>query len=153
MISRSPVAGRYDQADRSRVRPTRCCKRKAAQQAAPAAGRRAEAERRPMPRPGRLARGGSAARGARGSGGHGRQTVVEAMVKSVARSIGTQLGRQLVRGVLGSLAQALSREPRRDGVPTAPWSWPRPGAPPDRGRTGRGVRDGDGDVDGRLWCC
>lgn len=39
----------------------------------------------------------------RKTGGSGRQTASEAMMKSIARSVGTQIGRKVIRGVLGSL--------------------------------------------------
>ena len=41
--------------------------------------------------------------GATGSGGRGREGIVEALAKSAARSVGSQVGRAIIRGVLGSI--------------------------------------------------
>jgi DNA helicase HerA-like ATPase len=87
VMSRSPVAGRYDQAiDRESAYEVLQSR---AKQAADAAA--AEAEQR---------REESGQRG-----GRQRQSPVEAMITSAARSIGTQIGRQLLRGILGSLTR------------------------------------------------
>ncbi|MEZ5559370.1 MAG: helicase HerA-like domain-containing protein [Pseudomonadales bacterium] len=90
LMSRSPMAGRYDaDLDREsayellRDRATQTAKREAEEQAAAAAARAEKA--RPK------------------SSGSSRQSVGEAMLKSAARSIGSSLGSRLVRGLLGSL--------------------------------------------------
>jgi uncharacterized protein len=87
VMSRSPIAGRYDQAiDRESAYEVLQSR---AKQAAHAAA--AEAEQR------------GEESGQRG--GRQRQSPVEAMITSAARSIGTQIGRQLLRGILGSLTR------------------------------------------------
>jgi hypothetical protein len=97
VISRSPVAGRYDRAI-DRASAYEVLQSRAERQAA-----EAEKVARELDRPGYepARRVGSRAGGR--AGGYQRQSPVEAMITSAARSLGTQLGRQLVRGVLGSL--------------------------------------------------
>jgi uncharacterized protein len=90
VLSRSPIAGRYDQAiDRESAYEVLQSR---AKQAADTAA--AEAEQRH----------GASESGQRG-GGRQRQSPMEAMITSAARSIGTQIGRQLLRGILGSLTR------------------------------------------------
>ncbi|HEX6113033.1 MAG TPA: helicase HerA-like domain-containing protein [Geminicoccaceae bacterium] len=100
VMSRSPVAGRYDQAvDREsayevlKLRAERVAVDAAAAQEA---GRAREDEAR---------QGASAAGGGSRGAGRQRQGPLEAMITSAARSIGSQIGRQLLRGVLGSLTR------------------------------------------------
>jgi hypothetical protein len=102
VMSRSPVAGRYDQAvDRESAHEvlSQRAERAAAEAAAAQEAERARAEDEEA-RPGTSAAGG-ASRG----GGRQRQGPLEAMITSAARSIGSQIGRQLLRGVLGSLTR------------------------------------------------
>jgi DNA double-strand break repair helicase HerA and related ATPase len=95
VMSRSPVAGRYDQAvDRDSAYEV--LKRRAEQAAAEAAAAQ-EAERA---RAEEVRASASASRG-----GRQRQGPLEAMITSAARSIGSQIGRQILRGVLGSLTR------------------------------------------------
>jgi hypothetical protein len=90
VISRSPVAGRYDRVvDRESAYEILQRRAEAAQADAAAA---AEPDQH---------RGDSRQRG----GGRQRQSTVEAMITSAARSIGSQIGRQLIRGILGSLTR------------------------------------------------
>src|SRR5690606_2370254 len=92
VMSRSPVAGRYDQAvDRESAHEV--LKRRAEQAAADAAAAQ-EAER---------AR--SAEKSTAAPRGRQRQSPFEAMLTSAARTIGSQIGRQILRGVLGSLTR------------------------------------------------
>lgn len=93
LIQRSPVRGRYD-AVMDRDSAYEMLKQRATlAQAEEAKQREArEAEKRSR----ETARRAS-------SGGHGRQTIGEAMMKSAARTIGSSIGRQIIRGVLGSL--------------------------------------------------
>jgi hypothetical protein len=92
VMSRSPVAGRYDQAiDRESAHEV--LKQRAERAAADAAAAAQEEDR--------ARQEAAAAR----SSGRQRQTPFEAMVTSAARSIGSQIGRQLLRGVLGSLTR------------------------------------------------
>ena len=100
VMSRSPVAGRYDQAvDRESAHEV--LKQRAERTAADAAAaQEAERARAEEARASAAATGG----GSRG-GGRQRQGPVEAMITSAARSIGSQIGRQLLRGVLGSLTR------------------------------------------------
>jgi uncharacterized protein len=95
VMSRSPAAGRYDQAvDRESAHEV--LKQRAERAAAEAAAAQ-EAER---------ARAEEARTGVSASrGGRQRQGPLEAMITSAARSIGSQIGRQLLRGVLGSLTR------------------------------------------------
>jgi hypothetical protein len=96
VMSRSPVAGRYDQAiDRESAHEV--LKQRAERAAAEALAAK-EAERA------RAEEAQAAAAAARGSGRQ-RQGPVEAMITSAARSIGSQIGRQILRGVLGSLTR------------------------------------------------
>jgi uncharacterized protein len=96
VMSRSPVAGRYDQAvDRESAHEV--LKQRAERAAAEALAAQ-EAERA------RTEEARAAAAAARG-GGRQRQGPVEAMITSAARSIGSQIGRQILRGVLGSLTR------------------------------------------------
>jgi DNA helicase HerA-like ATPase len=96
VMSRSPVAGRYDQpVDRESAYEV--LRQRAERVAADDAAAAQEAARA---REEAAATGG----GARSSGRQ-RQTPLEAMVTSAARSIGSQIGRQLLRGVLGSLTR------------------------------------------------
>jgi DNA helicase HerA-like ATPase len=91
VLSRSPVAGRYDQAV-DRESAYEVLHRRAEQQAAQADEAAAgETEQRREE--------------SRQRGGRQRQSPVEAMITSAARSIGTQIGRQLLRGILGSLTR------------------------------------------------
>jgi uncharacterized protein len=95
VMSRSPVAGRYDQAV-DRESAYEVLKRRAEQAAAEAAaGQEAERARAEAVRA-----SASASRG-----GRQRQGPLEAMITSAARSIGSQIGRQILRGVLGSLTR------------------------------------------------
>jgi DNA helicase HerA-like ATPase len=90
VISRSPIAGRYDQAiDRESAYEVL---QRRAEKAAPPEVAAAE--------PGQP-RGETGQR----SGGRQRQGAVEAMITSAARSIGSQIGRQNIRGILGSLTR------------------------------------------------
>jgi DNA helicase HerA-like ATPase len=90
VISRSPIAGRYDQAiDRESAYEVL---QRRAEKAAPPEVAAAE--------PGQP-RGETGQR----SGGRQRQGAVEAMITSAARSIGSQIGRQIIRGILGSLTR------------------------------------------------
>jgi hypothetical protein len=91
VMSRSPVAGRYDQPI-DRESAYEVLKRRAEQQTAQAdevAGR--EPEQR--------------GEDSRARGGRQRQSPVEAMITSAARSVGSQIGRQIIRGILGSLTR------------------------------------------------
>jgi DNA helicase HerA-like ATPase len=89
VMSRSPVAGRYDQAiDRESAYEVLQSR---AKQAADTAAAQAQPDQR---------RSESGQRS-----GRQRQSPVEAMITSAARSIGTQIGRQLLRGILGSLTR------------------------------------------------
>jgi DNA helicase HerA-like ATPase len=100
VMSRSPVAGRYDQAvDRESAHEVlkQRAERAAAEAAAAQEAERARAEE--------ARAGASAAGGASRGGGRQRQGPMEAMITSAARSIGSQIGRQLLRGVLGSLTR------------------------------------------------
>ena len=99
VMSRSPVAGRYDQPI-DRESASEILQRRAERQAAPAdeAGKEVD---RPRYEPAR--RVGSGAGSLPRSSA--RQSPIEAMITSAARSIGTQIGRQLLRGVLGSLSR------------------------------------------------
>jgi DNA helicase HerA-like ATPase len=99
VISRSPVAGRYEQAI-DRESAYEILQRRAEQQTAQADQGAREVDR-PRYEPAR--RVGSGAGGRTRSST--RQTPIEAMLTSAARSIGTQLGRSLLRGVLGSLTR------------------------------------------------
>ena len=97
VMSRSPVAGRYDQP----------VDRESAYEVLHAPGRAsggAGGRGRPGARAATL-RAGAAGRfrRRRPAAASRRQSPVEAMITSAARSIGTQLGRQILRGVLGSL--------------------------------------------------
>ncbi len=81
-LSRSPLAGRYDQAiDRESAHEV--LKQRAAAMTQTTAASPAE-----TPTPSR---------------GRKRETTVEAMTKSAMRAIGSQLGREIARGLLGSL--------------------------------------------------
>ncbi len=81
-LSRSPLAGRYDQPiDRESAHEV--LKQRATAMTEAAAASPAEA---PTP-----------------SRGRKRETTVEAMTKSAMRAIGSQLGREIARGLLGSL--------------------------------------------------
>jgi DNA helicase HerA-like ATPase len=85
-LSRSPFAGRYDEAlDRESAYELLKAR---AQQAAAAQAKREQGDERAAPR------------------GHSRQSVAEAMVTSAARAIGSQIGRQIMRGVLGSIMRS-----------------------------------------------
>jgi DNA helicase HerA-like ATPase len=84
-LSRSPFAGRYDEAV-DRESAYELLKARAQQEIAAAAQAKSEqAAERAAPR------------------GRSRQSVAEAMVTSAARAIGSQIGRQIMRGVLGSI--------------------------------------------------
>jgi uncharacterized protein len=99
VMSRSPVAGRYDQViDRESAHEVlkQRGERAAAEAAAAQDAERARAEE---------ARAGASAAGGGSRGGRQRQGPLEAMITSAARSIGSQIGRQILRGVLGSLAR------------------------------------------------
>jgi hypothetical protein len=96
VMSRSPVAHRYDQTiDRDSA--YEMLSRRAEQSAAAA---RADGE----PHSEHARRVGSGTGGA-ARASSGRQGPLEAMITSAARSLGTQIGRQLLRGVLGSLTR------------------------------------------------
>jgi DNA helicase HerA-like ATPase len=99
VMSRSPVAGRYDQPI-DRESASEILQRRAERQTAPAGEVASEVER---PRYERARRVGSGAGSQPRSSA--RQSPLEAMITSAARSIGTQIGRQLLRGVLGSLTR------------------------------------------------
>ena len=93
MMSRSPIAGRYDQlVDRESAYEV--LQRRAKQAADAAAAQEVDAPDRRV--------GAGASSRARSST---RQTPLDAMITSAARSIGTQVGRQLLRGMLGSLTR------------------------------------------------
>jgi uncharacterized protein len=99
VISRSPVAGRYDQAvDRESAHEVlkQRAERVAAETAAAQEVERARAEE---------ARAEASTAGGGSRGGRQRQGPLEAMITSAARSIGSQIGRQILRGVLGSLTR------------------------------------------------
>ena len=98
-MSRSPVAGRYDQSI-DRESASEVLQRRAERQAAPADEAGKEVDR---PRYEAARRVGSGAGSLPRSSA--RQSPIEAMITSAARSIGTQIGRQLLRGVLGSLSR------------------------------------------------
>jgi DNA helicase HerA-like ATPase len=96
VIQRSPLKGRYDESmDRQSAYEMLKERAEAAQaqakqaQAALAAAKKRQQEERAQRRS--------------ASGGRGRQSAGEAMVKSAARAIGRQIGRQIIRGVLGSI--------------------------------------------------
>jgi hypothetical protein len=100
VMSRSPVAGRYDQAvDRESAHEVlkQRAERTAAEAAAAQEAERARAEE--------ARASASVAGGGSRASGRQRQGPLEAMVTSAARSIGSQIGRQLLRGVLGSLTR------------------------------------------------
>ena len=99
VISRSPVAARYDQAvDRESAHEVlkQRAERVAAETAAAQEVERARAEE---------ARAEASTAGGGSRGGRQRQGPLEAMITSAARSIGSQIGRQILRGVLGSLTR------------------------------------------------
>jgi uncharacterized protein len=91
VMSRSPIAGRYDQPI-DRESAYEVLQSRAKQAAPPDEGVAAEPDER---------HGESSQHG----GGRQRQSPMEAMITSAARSIGTQIGRQLLRGILGSLTR------------------------------------------------
>jgi uncharacterized protein len=91
VLSRSPIAGRYDQAV-DRESAYEVLQSRAKEAAPPDETAAAEPDQRP---------GASGQRG----GGRQRQSPMEALITSAARSIGTQIGRQLLRGILGSLTR------------------------------------------------
>jgi DNA double-strand break repair helicase HerA and related ATPase len=98
-MSRSPVAGHYDQPI-DRESAAEILQRRAEQQAAPANQVANEVDRTRYEPARRVGSGaGSQPRSST------RQSPIEAMITSAARSIGTQIGRQLLRGVLGSLTR------------------------------------------------
>ncbi|MBU2754622.1 DUF853 family protein [Acidithiobacillus sp. CV18-2] len=85
LLARSPLAGRYDQAQ----------DRHSAYEELARRAERSLAERVPT-----AAEHDRSSRSERSSG---RQSIGEAFFKSAARSIGSQLGQQIIRGVLGAL--------------------------------------------------
>ena len=99
VMSRSPVAGRYDQPI-DRESASEILQRRAEQQAAPADQVAKEVDR-PRYEPARRVGSGAGSQPRSST----RQSPIEAMITSAARSIGTQIGRQLLRGVLGSLTR------------------------------------------------
>jgi DNA helicase HerA-like ATPase len=94
-ISRSPLAGVYDQALDRESAYELLKKRDLA--AAPQGGAAEKTDQPFWPSSSRPERPAPAPRTGN------RQTVGEAFVKSAARSIGSQMGRQILRGVLGSI--------------------------------------------------
>ena len=116
-IKRSPIGNRYDQSEnresamemlktradeQMRKAEEEAARVKAEKEAALAAKEAEKAAKAAEKERLRLER--EAEREAkRKSGGRGRQTAGEAMLKSIARSVGTQIGRKVIRGVLGSL--------------------------------------------------
>jgi uncharacterized protein len=99
VMSRSPVAGHYDQPI-DRESASEILQRRAERQAAPADEVAQEVDRPRYESARRVGSGtGSLPRSST------RQSPLEAMITSAARSIGTQIGRQLLRGVLGSLSR------------------------------------------------
>ena len=99
VMSRSPVAGRYDQSI-DRESAAEILQRRAERQAAPADQVAQEVDR-PRYEPARRVGSGAGSQPRSST----RQSPIEAMITSAARSIGTQIGRQLLRGVLGSLTR------------------------------------------------
>jgi DNA helicase HerA-like ATPase len=101
VMSRSPVAGRYDQPI-DRESAAEILQRRAERQTVPA-GEVAKEVDRPGYQSARRVGSGTQTGGLPRSST--RQSPLEAMITSAARSIGTQIGRQLLRGVLGSLTR------------------------------------------------
>ena len=110
VMSRSPVAGRYEQAvDRESAHEKLAAR--AAQAAAPAASPavaqddwQRQVERDYGPAPGaRKRRAPAAARPAARRSDTVMEAAVKSATRSVASSVGRELGRQLLRGLLGSL--------------------------------------------------